>query len=143
MSKYIKTITTVMFFALIISFSTIANAESTDVEITKANFYAAWGMSTLQNVEIANNTSSTLKNIEIEIKYKNSYNNDDQIAMITLPVEVPANSKSIYLKDGLKQIIVNSGGIAAMHIGKTKINVINSGNLKVVSLEIKKADFNS
>lgn len=141
MSKFIKSITSIMVFAIVISFSTVASADN-DVEITKANFYAAWGMSTLQNVEIANNTNSTLKNIEIEVTYKNSYSNEDQVAMITLPVEVPANSKSTYLKEGLQKIIVNSGGVAGMHTGGSKIDLANS-NLKIVSVGFAKRDLHS
>lgn len=142
MSKFFKSITSVMVFAIVISFSTVASADTNDVEITKANFYAAWGMSTLQNVEITNNTNSTLKNIEIEIKYKNSYSNEDQVAMITLPVEVPPNSKAKYLQEGLKKLLVNPAGSGGMHTGGSKIDLANS-NVKVVRIELTKEDLHS
>ncbi len=142
MSRFLMSITSVMVFTFVLLCSSGASAGSSDVEITNANFYAAWGMSTLQNVEIANNTSSTLKNIEIEIKYKNSYSNEDQVAMITLPVEVPPNSKATYFQKGLNKLIVNSGGSAGMHTGGSTINLADN-NIEIVSIEVVKSDLHS
>lgn len=143
MRRYLMTITSVMAFAFILLCSNGASAAD-NVEITNANFYAAWGMSTLQNVEIANNSSSSITNPEIEIRYNNSYSNQIQVAKITLPIEVPPHSKGTYLKEGLNKLIVNSGGNAGMHTGKSEIKLKTIGkSVNVVSVEVLKSDLNS
>lgn len=128
---------TAVFAMLLLQISNVNAAEQDKVEVTSANFYVAWGMSTLQNVEIVNSSDKTIKNPEVEFIYNNSYDNEKRIAKITLPLEIPANSKATYFKEGLNRLVVNSGGNAGMHTGKPVISMISPGmdSTQIVKIE--------